>query len=245
MSFVCTNIMDKYPTIQIKLDKNPINLCNTVSKKIHPLVEELYKTLKRLDLGVPEFEQETGIPSDRVYKWKKQATVPKTNDYLVLEDWLSKKKLDIVPRETGYISTRRALKNSTNGDVPVYMGNTRAGTIEVYSDDPSVNEPVASLPSTLFPGCNHAEKVNGSSMYPLISNQGFVIGKTIDKKGIINGEIYIVHTKWGMSMVKYLHKAEQKDHVKLVSYSKQVPPQEIPYDDITFVCRVYFIVNPS
>lgn len=144
-----------------------------------------------------------------------------------------------------YLKKRRDLKNSDNETVPVYVGSTRAGTIEVYSDDPSVNEPVAALPAKLFPGCNHAEKVNGSSMYPMINNQGFVIGKIIDKKGIIHGEIYVIHTKYGMSMVKYLHKAEQKDHVKLVSYSKQVPPQEIPYDDITFVCRIYFIVNPA
>ena len=128
----------------------------------------------------------------------------------------------------------------------MYFGNTRAGTIEVYSDDPEMNKPVGHLPASIFPGCNHGERVSGDSMYPLICNQAYVIGRVIDKKGIIWGEKYIIHTKYGQAMVKYIHPSEKgSDHIKIVSHSKQVPSQDLPLDEITFVCRVNYIVNPS
>lgn len=146
---------------------------------------------------------------------------------------------------TPYLKNRQRLKNSSDNEIPVFTGNTRAGTIEVYSDDPSVNSPVGHLPANIFPGCNHAEKVSGDSMHPIVINQGYVIGKIIDKKGIIFGEKYIIHTRYGMSMVKYLQEGSKKEKVKLVSYNKHIVPQEIPFDDIIFCCRIYFIVNPS
>ncbi len=148
-----------------------------------------------------------------------------------------------------YHEKRRDIKNSdnnSNSEIPVYFGNTRAGTIQVYSDDPDMQTPVGHLPSTLFPGCNHGEKVNGDSMYPLICNQAYVIGKIIDKKGFIWGEKYVIHTSYGQNIVKFVHPSEQGPaFIKIVSLNKKIPPQDIPMDEITFVCRVSFIVNPS
>ncbi len=149
---------------------------------------------------------------------------------------------------TDYVAKRRESKNgpSKENEIPMYFGNTRAGTIEVYSDDPEMNKPVGHLPASIFPGCNHGERVSGDSMYPLICNQAYVIGRVIDKKGIIWGEKYIIHTKYGQAMVKYIHPSEKgSDHIKIVSHSKQVPSQDLPLDEITFVCRVNYIVNPS
>jgi transcriptional regulator with XRE-family HTH domain len=155
---------------------------------------------------------------------------------------------NIVNEPDTYLEKRLKQKNghSKENKIPMYFGNTRAGTIEVYSDDPEMNKPVGHLPASIFPGCNHGERVSGDSMYPLICNQAYVIGRVIDKKGIIWGEKYIVHTKYGQAMVKYIHPSEKgSDHIKIVSHSKQVPSQDIPLDEITFVCRVNYIVNPS
>ncbi len=146
-----------------------------------------------------------------------------------------------------YLKERRTKKNDEPvKDIPVYVGNTRAGTIQVYSDDPEMQTPIAHLPVNVFPGCNHGEKVNGDSMYPLIMNQAFVVGKIIDKRGIIYGEKYGIHTRYGQSMVKFIHPSMQgKEYIKIVSYNDKIPPQDIPIDDITFVYRVHFIINPS
>lgn len=199
---------------------------------------------KKLGLSAEELAEILGVSKDNIYKWEKGHKPGSGDNYLKVENWLSG-KTENVPRVTPYVDRRRDLKNGEGGSIPVFTGNTRAGTIEVYSDDPAVNEPVGHLPANIFPGCNHAEKVSGDSMHPVLINQGFAIGKVIDKKGIIYGEKYIIHTQYGLSMVKYLQAGEKKGYIKLVSYNKNIPAQEIPYDDITFCCRIYFIVNPS
>lgn len=101
---------------------------------MHEIVEILYKELKNRRLSVPEFEELTGIPKDRVYKWKQQGSRPKPDDEKIIHDFLNK-----VPRETdNYIAKRLAIKNGiakTENEIPMYFGNTRAGTIQVYSDE--------------------------------------------------------------------------------------------------------------
>ena len=92
-----TNIMGKYPRSQIKLGKNTNYFCNKVSKVQNKLIYRLLETLKRERISVPIFSIETGIPKDRVYKWKQQDTNPKSEDEKVILAWLD--KMDIVPHE--------------------------------------------------------------------------------------------------------------------------------------------------
>lgn len=202
-----------------------------------------------------------GISAVRLRKWEERDTNPRYEEAKIIEEYFGIKigdfkNLDSLPnvqkvtRETGKIpdSTHQekllAIKNGEKR-IPAYSGNTQAGIITVYSDDPSMQEPVGSLPASMFPGCNHAEKINGDSMYPLIVNQGWCIGKIIDKRGIIWGEKYIIHTKYGQNIVKYVQKSDKgEDHIKIVSHNKKIPDQDIPLDDITFCVRVYFIINP-
>lgn len=144
-----------------------------------------------------------------------------------------------------YTQQRFEAKLKGEKDVPVFVGNTRLGPVKVYSDDPEMQKPVASLPAQLFPGCNHAEKVSGDSMYPMIMNQAYVVGKIIDKQGIIFGEKYGVHTIFGESVVKFIHPGAKDSRIKLVSHNRNIPDQEIPIDDITFIFRVKYILNPA
>lgn len=141
---------------------------------------------------------------------------------------------------------RNQKNESKNRGVPVYFGNTRAGNIEVYSDDPEMQKPVGFLDPTLFPGCNHAEKVSGDSMYPMIRNQAIITGKIINKKGIIPGEKYGIHTKYGMNTVKFIQESKQgPEYLTLISYNDSVKPFDIKYDDVSFVFWIKFIINPS
>ena len=145
-----------------------------------------------------------------------------------------------------YTELRRKSKFVVSKDIPVYLGNTTLGLVNVYSDDPEMQSPVGALPSLFFPSCDHAEKVSGDSMYPLIINQGLVVGKKIAKDGIIWGEKYGVHTRQGMSVVKFIHPSEKgAEYIKLVSYNERIPRQDISIDDVTFVFRVLYIINPA
>lgn len=216
---------------------------------------EILERIKKSGFSIPLIEKSTEVKASNLYKWLKGTNKPDLEQLLKVDKWLD--EIDLNPKsekpkpdmlqenQLNYLKERLSKKNGDKAEFPVYYGNTRAGIIQVYSDEPEMQEPVASLPARLFPGCNHAEKVTGDSMYPLIINQGLVIGKIIDKKGFMWGEKYGIHTKYGQSVIKYLHPSDKQNHVKLVSHNKTVPAQDIPIDDITFCFRVYYIVNPS
>lgn len=228
-------------------------------------IDTLLNGLKESGLSIYELSKKLDIHKGRMYTWINGTSKPKYDDVQKIKLWLNANKVeksgvsekstlsekDIILNETkeagtSYMAQRREIKANGNGEsLPVYYGNTRAGNIEVYSDDPEYQSPFAKLPTTLFPGCNHAERVSGDSMYPLIINQGLIIGKVIDKAGIIYGEKYGIHTKFGQNVCKYIHPSDKDGCIRLVSHSKLIPPQDISLDDITFCFRINYIVNPS
>jgi phage repressor protein C with HTH and peptisase S24 domain len=139
------------------------------------------------------------------------------------------------------------LNHSKDADIEVYQAGTKGSFIDLYEDE-NTSESIGSLNSSVFPGCNLALRVTGSSMYPMIVNQSIIVGERItDVKGISSGEIYAVHNKQGLRTCKYVHLLDSKPgFIKLVALNKNVPPQTIALDDnITLIMRVYFIINPS
>lgn len=148
-----------------------------------------------------------------------------------------------------YIESRRnhKLNHVKDADIGVYQAGTKGSFIDLYEDE-NTNETIGSLNSSVFPGCNLALRVTGSSMYPMIVNQSIIVGEKItDAKGISSGEIYAVHNKQGLRTCKYVHLLDSKPgFIRLVALNKNVPPQTIALDEnITLIMRVYFIINPS
>lgn len=241
--------MEKSPRFQIKTEKSPNYYCNVVSKNQNKLIYRLFETLKKERISVPVFSIETGIPKDRVYKWKQEGTNPKSEDEKTINAWLN--KMENTPHGTNddtrvdYIQTRRKLKNSDSSAVPVYGGFTTLGNIEVIDDQNIKHKVIAELPTNVFPGCDYAEKAKGDSMYPLIMNQALLVGKVCPVKGIIYGEKYIIKTRDGLDTTKFIHPGSKDGVIKTKAYNKSVPDQEINIDDIVFVCRVHWIVNPT
>lgn len=154
-----------------------------------------------------------------------------------------------VPHETtkdsNYLSKRRELKNNTTKEIPMYGGFTTLGNIELIDDEKLKHKVVAQLPPEVFPGCDFAERAKGQSMYPYIQNQAVLVGKTCTMQGIVYGEIYTIKTKHGLDTTKYLHPSEKVGNIRLVAYNRNVPDQEILIDDVVFVYRVHFIINPT
>lgn len=151
-----------------------------------------------------------------------------------------------------YTKTRNDKKN--NGEkkaIPVYGGYSTLGNIVVYDDENTRNEVIGTLPPNIFPNCDYAEKAKGDSMYPLIMNQALLVGKKCTPKGIVHGEKYIIKTRDGLDTTKFVHPVKDENgknvagRVLLVAHNKHIPPQEIEINDITFSCRVHWIVNPT
>lgn len=155
-------------------------------------------------------------------------------------------KEDIAP----YITQRRQQKlEAKEIYFPVYNINTRLREdprITVYEDDPEMMTPIAFLPQAAFPGCDHGERATGNSMYPRVVNQGMAIGKVIDKSKLVFNEMYGIHVKGGSPpIIKYVKKSDKAGCVRFVSERESLDDQDWPLDDITFIFRVLFIINPT
>jgi hypothetical protein len=146
--------------------------------------------------------------------------------------------------EEPYHTKRLKKKNSnTSSDVPVFNGSTSLGNITMYNDERE--EVIATLPANVFPGCDYAEKASGDSMYPIIMNQAWLVGKRCGPSGITYGEKYIIKTKDGLDTTKFVHPGKKKETLILVAHNKSIPSQEIYIADIIFSCRVKWIINPT
>lgn len=166
-------------------------------------------------------------------------------------EWLITGKGEMLKTENpSYLDKRRNLKNDNSGTFPVYSGNTRLreeSEMAVYTDDPDMQEPVAHLPKMAFPGCDHGERAFGNSMYPRLVNQGWALGKKIDKQALVLNEIYGMHLLGdGPPVIKWVQQSDKgEQYVRLVSENPKLPPQDIMLDNITFLFRVLYVINPS
>lgn len=221
--------------------------CNNVAKMQNKLIYRLFETLKKEGVSVPVFSIETGIPKDRVYKWKQQGTNPKSDDEKIILNWLHK-----VPHETiasepkaSYLKTRQDIKNSVRQGIPIY----EAAPVTLTST-PSIRDERADGPDfwVTIPNlrdCNYGTRCKGDSMHPLIRTNALVIGREItDMKVIIFGEIYIILTKGGIETVKYIHPHDsEKDIILLVPYNNKAKVTPVHKSDILKLYEAKAVFN--
>lgn len=63
----------------------------------YKLVDHLFDALSRRKVSVPKFSQISGIPKDRIYKWRQQGTNPKASDVKKITEWLNGEEVDKNP----------------------------------------------------------------------------------------------------------------------------------------------------
>jgi hypothetical protein len=159
---------------------------------------------------------------------------------------------------TGNGAMLKGNSNYLDSDTPInqlketaerYTGKKTASDevvqIPVYNDDPTLQKPIGLLTTAIFPGCDYAEKVTGDSMQPAILNQGIVVGKKIDKEGILFGEKYGIRTRYGLNTVRFILAGSKEKMIKLVATHPSIPDQEIDLADIILCFRVLYIINPA
>lgn len=84
------------------------------AKNDNILIDRLRVRLDERHIGVPDFERETGIPKDRVYKWLKNNAKPKADDVKTIERWLSNEveKLPIALKTDGVPDLNKLLESN-------------------------------------------------------------------------------------------------------------------------------------
>lgn len=89
-----------------------------------------------------------------------------------------------------------------------------------------------------FSDCTDAVNLYGDSMLPLYKSGQIIILKEWKESFIDYGNVYLVVTKKGNRMVKYLRKGSDAEHVLCVSENKEFDSFEILMDDIL---RLYLV----
>lgn len=70
------------------------------SKVQNKLVIKLLEVIEERKTSITQFCEDTGIPKDRVYKWKQQGNNPKAVDVVKINEWINGEKKEKVPHGT-------------------------------------------------------------------------------------------------------------------------------------------------
>lgn len=111
-----------------------------------------------------------------------------------------------------------------------------AGGVQLF-DDMTTNKFISlSIPE--FRDCTDAVNLYGDSMLPIYKSGQIIILKEWNESFIDFGNVYLVITKSGNRMVKYLRKGSDVTHVMCVSENRDFDPFEIDKSDIL---RLYLV----
>lgn len=111
-----------------------------------------------------------------------------------------------------------------------------AGGVTMFDDMITKNYIDLNIPE--FRDCTDAVNLYGDSMAPLYKSGQIIILKEWTESFIDFGNVYLIVTKSGNRMVKYLRKGTDRQHVLCVSENKDFDPFEIEIGDIL---RLYLV----
>ena len=126
--------------------------------------------------------------------------------------------------------------------VPLYELDATAGLVALFSDT-TRSAPINYLQIPDLPPCDGAIYVRGDSMYPLLKSGDIVLYKQVHdmQYGIFWGEMYLISANVDgdeFVTIKYIHKSERENCVKLVSHNQHHEPKDIPISMIRALALV-------
>ncbi len=218
---------------------------------MNDIAQKLIKFRQSKNLNRSQMANDLGISHQNLANYEKGKNNPKIAFFNRFKevynfDLLNSNFMVANEHAEPYHIQRRKLKNTKSSEFAVYSNFTSLGNKVTIYDDKMQEEVIGTLPAKLFPNCNHGERAKGDSMYPLIQNQAYLLGRIVESaEGIVYGEKYIIRTKEGLDTCKYIHPTDKEGVLELKAYNKQIPNQKIKLKDIAFICRVHYIINPT
>lgn len=166
MFYSGVKIMEKYPFFQIFNEYFSNFSIFFLLTMDNYLVINLFSILANRKISVPEFSKATGIPKDRVYKWKQQGTSPKAADEKLIIEWI--KKMENVPHERNGKPKNEVNPVEFDGfmEVPYLPIHAQAGYLNDISNHHLKEEelPTLLVPKEFEKGKYIVIEVNGDSM---------------------------------------------------------------------------------
>ena len=105
-----------------------------------------------------------------------------------------------------------------------------AGNAMVFDDERESVYSIINVPG--FEDCTDAVNVWGDSMYPVLNSGEIILLKEWKESFINFGKIYLIVTKNGNRMVKYLKPSDKEGMVRCVSENPEHPPFDIPINSV-------------
>jgi len=217
--------------------------------QINPLVIKLYEKLASENIKIPEFSRMTGIPKDRIYKWKQEGTSPKSEDEATIRAYLNEEIGENAPGSrqlpkmeestTPYLLTRRRQKNLVDPeeDGIVYVPiAAQAGYSNRYHDPLYIyNLEKTSLPGFPYKGERYRVfDVKGDSMEPTYKEGYHLVCERIEQDQwhqIANFYIYVIVLESDI-LVKRLFRKDAENFVAISDNEEYYPQFLIPVKDI-------------
>jgi phage repressor protein C with HTH and peptisase S24 domain len=141
------------------------------------------------------------------------------------------------PQSTYGLGNRHGERIYTEQLVPLYNIEASAGIVSLFNDQ-SNSIPIGNIMIPELPYCDGAIYVAGDSMYPLLKSRDIVLFAKIPEMHnhrFLHGEIYIVTFENGgmyNTVIKWVHKSDEKGCVKLVSVNPNHSPTDILLESI-------------
>lgn len=180
-----------------------------------------------------EFARLLGISPQNLSNWYKRGTydvnliLRKFTD--VNETWLLTGEGEMLKESTEATTPHNRIRYWVDVDAT-------AGGVTLFDDQ--VTPKYIDLDIPEFRDCTDAVNLYGDSMLPLYKSGQIIILKEWMESFIDYGNVYLVITKKGNRMVKYLRKGSDTQHVLCVSENKDFDPFEIEKADIL---RLYLV----
>ena len=120
-------------------------------------------------------------------------------------------------------------------DIPIYELNNTTDIISIFVDDKAHTGDFLRIPD-LFQ-VDGAIHVRGESMAPLLKSGDIIIFKIIKPSSlnIIWGQMYLLSFEISDGFytdIKYIQKADNPDHISIVSHNSRFEPKDIPLSSI-------------
>lgn len=195
--------------------------------------ERINMFIKHLDISVSMFEKNCGLSNGAVSKigfGTRHSTLDKISKvYPQLNiPWLLTGEGEML-NDTALQSKEQEAESA--GNIRYWEDVSATGGCMEFLENPDEHE-VKMISVPRFADCTDAVNIYGDSMYPVYKSGEIILIKPWKESFIDYGCCYLIVTKNGNRMVKYLRRSEHSDKVLCVSENKQFDPFEIDRSEI-------------
>lgn len=206
-----------------------------------PIKQRILQYVDTLSISKRDFYAKTGI-SRGTLESKTGITEETISKFLatygnVSPEWLISGKGPVENSSLSNVRSSSSYKEKVYEEqcVPLYDLEAVAGLKVLFDNGKENILDLIRIPH--LPKCDGAVYVTGDSMYPLLKSGDIVLYKEISdiRNNIFFGEMYLLSLNIEGDeyiTVKYLHKSEQKEYIKLVSYNQHHEPKDVPMSAI-------------